>query len=145
MLYKALSVVAVILLTLPLVEGSPLLAKRKTFRSICSSESTVPKCCAVPVVGQGVLCIDPVQTSGGSGGGNGNPGGNNPGGNNPGGNNPGGNNLIGNNPGGNNPENGGNYNPCPSGLYHNPQCCSTDVLGFADLDCQNPSETPDSY
>ncbi|UKZ79782.1 hypothetical protein TrVFT333_007544 [Trichoderma virens FT-333] len=27
---------------------------------------------------------------------------------------------------------------CPSGLKSNPQCCSTDVLGIADLDCANP-------
>ncbi|CRK35134.1 hypothetical protein BN1723_014958 [Verticillium longisporum] len=25
-----------------------------------------------------------------------------------------------------------------SGLYGNPQCCATDVLGVASLDCQNP-------
>ncbi|EHK18144.1 hydrophobin [Trichoderma virens Gv29-8] len=28
---------------------------------------------------------------------------------------------------------------CPGGLESNPQCCSTDVLGIADLDCANPS------
>ncbi|KAL6872953.1 hydrophobin [Trichoderma novae-zelandiae] len=28
---------------------------------------------------------------------------------------------------------------CPGGLESNPQCCATDVLGLADLDCQNPS------
>ncbi|KAK3984566.1 fungal hydrophobin [Cladorrhinum sp. PSN332] len=29
------------------------------------------------------------------------------------------------------------YVPC-SGLYSNAQCCATDVLGVADLDCANP-------
>ncbi|RWA04332.1 hypothetical protein EKO27_g10773 [Xylaria grammica] len=27
------------------------------------------------------------------------------------------------------------YDGCPSGLYSNPQCCATDILGVADLDC----------
>ncbi|KAL7897076.1 fungal hydrophobin domain-containing protein [Trichoderma sp. SZMC 28014] len=32
---------------------------------------------------------------------------------------------------------------CPSGLlYTNPQCCSVDVIGVADLDCQVPSRAP---
>lgn len=29
---------------------------------------------------------------------------------------------------------GGAYDPC-SGLYDSAQCCATDVLGVADLDC----------
>ncbi|KAK1777559.1 Cerato-ulmin hydrophobin family [Copromyces sp. CBS 386.78] len=29
------------------------------------------------------------------------------------------------------------YTPC-SGLYGTAQCCATDVLGVADLDCANP-------
>ncbi|OTB01619.1 hypothetical protein M426DRAFT_323258 [Hypoxylon sp. CI-4A] len=33
------------------------------------------------------------------------------------------------------------YTPC-SGLYGTAQCCATDVLGVADLDCANPSATP---
>ncbi|KAI1339852.1 Cerato-ulmin hydrophobin family [Xylariaceae sp. FL0016] len=33
------------------------------------------------------------------------------------------------------------YAPC-SGLYGTAQCCATDVLGLADLDCGNPPETP---
>lgn len=33
------------------------------------------------------------------------------------------------------------YTPC-SGLYGTAQCCATDVLGVADLDCANPSSTP---
>ena len=33
------------------------------------------------------------------------------------------------------------YVPC-SGLYGTAQCCATDVLGVADLDCGNPPETP---
>ncbi|KAJ4854986.1 fungal hydrophobin domain-containing protein [Trichoderma breve] len=28
--------------------------------------------------------------------------------------------------------------PCPAGLEATPQCCATDVLGIADLDCANP-------
>ncbi|KAI5459306.1 Cerato-ulmin hydrophobin family [Mariannaea sp. PMI_226] len=35
------------------------------------------------------------------------------------------------------------YIPC-SGLYKSAQCCATDVLGVADLDCGNPSTTPTS-
>lgn len=26
---------------------------------------------------------------------------------------------------------------CPLGLFSNPQCCSTDVLGLAGLDCKS--------
>ncbi|KAL1855760.1 hypothetical protein VTK73DRAFT_8483 [Phialemonium thermophilum] len=33
------------------------------------------------------------------------------------------------------------YIPC-SGLYGTAQCCATDVLGVADLDCANPPQTP---
>lgn len=32
------------------------------------------------------------------------------------------------------------YTPC-SGLYGTSQCCATDVLGVADLDCANPPES----
>ncbi|KAL0472918.1 Cerato-ulmin hydrophobin family [Neurospora intermedia] len=32
------------------------------------------------------------------------------------------------------------YTPC-SGLYGTAQCCATDVLGIADLDCANPPAT----
>jgi len=35
------------------------------------------------------------------------------------------------------------YIPC-SGLYGTAQCCATDVLGVADLDCANPSAVPAS-
>ncbi|KAK5996233.1 Trihydrophobin [Cladobotryum mycophilum] len=43
------------------------------------------------------------------------------------------------------PGNGGGSGPlCPAGLYSNPQCCATDVLGIAALDCSNPRETPRS-
>ncbi|KAM3503730.1 hypothetical protein MY10362_004000 [Beauveria mimosiformis] len=42
-------------------------------------------------------------------------------------------------PGGNNPS-----ALCPRGLYRNPQCCATDVLGVADLNCDKPSGTPTS-
>jgi len=33
------------------------------------------------------------------------------------------------------------YVPC-SGLYGTDQCCATDVLGVADLNCANPSAVP---
>ncbi|KAI2609489.1 Cerato-ulmin hydrophobin family [Hypoxylon fragiforme] len=33
------------------------------------------------------------------------------------------------------------YTPC-SGLYSTSQCCATDVLGVADLDCANPPSVP---
>ncbi|KAI8623601.1 Cerato-ulmin hydrophobin family [Xylariaceae sp. FL1651] len=35
------------------------------------------------------------------------------------------------------------YVPC-SGLYGTSQCCATDVLGVADLDCANPPTVPTS-
>ncbi|KAF1834406.1 hypothetical protein BDW02DRAFT_471361, partial [Decorospora gaudefroyi] len=31
---------------------------------------------------------------------------------------------------------------CPDGLYSNPQCCATDVLGVVGLDCEVPSTQP---
>ncbi|KAK5631222.1 hypothetical protein RRF57_006936 [Xylaria bambusicola] len=43
--------------------------------------------------------------------------------------------------------NGGNptpYDACPDGLYSNLQCCATDILGVADLNCASPSEVPTS-
>ncbi|KAI0809412.1 fungal hydrophobin [Xylaria sp. FL0064] len=36
------------------------------------------------------------------------------------------------------------YDACPDGLYSVPQCCATDVLGVADLDCASPSAVPSS-
>lgn len=36
------------------------------------------------------------------------------------------------------------YVACPSGLYSNPQCCATDVLGVADLDCHSRESNPPS-
>ncbi|KAI0450073.1 hydrophobin-like protein [Xylaria acuta] len=36
------------------------------------------------------------------------------------------------------------YNPCPNGLYSVEQCCATDVLGVADLNCHSPSAVPTS-
>ncbi|OIW32937.1 fungal hydrophobin [Coniochaeta ligniaria NRRL 30616] len=33
------------------------------------------------------------------------------------------------------------YTPC-TGLYGTSQCCATDVLGVADLDCANPPTVP---
>ncbi|KAI2467473.1 cerato-ulmin [Annulohypoxylon bovei var. microspora] len=38
---------------------------------------------------------------------------------------------------------GGDYDAC-SGLYNSLQCCATDVLGVADLDCATPSKVPSS-
>ncbi|RYP01953.1 hypothetical protein DL766_010594 [Monosporascus sp. MC13-8B] len=35
------------------------------------------------------------------------------------------------------------YDPC-SGLYDSAQCCATDVLGVADLDCASPPKVPHS-
>ncbi|OWT43591.1 fungal hydrophobin domain-containing protein [Pochonia chlamydosporia 170] len=117
------------------------------FKAVCSASGKQAKCCVVPVAGQAVLCTDAPggNNPGGNNPGGNNPGGNNPGGNNPGGNNPGGNNPGGNNPGGNNPGNNpGNSKVCPSGLYSNPQCCDTNVLGVAALGCGNPSSAPTS-
>ncbi|KAL7919383.1 hydrophobin [Trichoderma austrokoningii] len=31
---------------------------------------------------------------------------------------------------------------CPTGLYSNPQCCGTNVLGVAALDCHTPDVIP---
>ncbi|KAI0001546.1 hydrophobin precursor [Xylariaceae sp. FL0662B] len=42
--------------------------------------------------------------------------------------------------GGSTPE----YAACTPGLYSTLQCCATDVLGVADLDCGNPSAVPTS-
>ncbi|KAI1275723.1 Cryparin [Xylaria sp. FL0933] len=36
------------------------------------------------------------------------------------------------------------YDACPDGLYSVPQCCATDVLGVADLNCASPSAVPSS-
>ncbi|KAI0912579.1 fungal hydrophobin-domain-containing protein [Ustulina deusta] len=36
------------------------------------------------------------------------------------------------------------YAACPNGLYSDPQCCSTDVLGVADLDCSSTPAIPTS-
>ncbi|KAI3327049.1 cerato-ulmin [Xylariaceae sp. AK1471] len=36
------------------------------------------------------------------------------------------------------------YDACPDGLYSVPQCCATDVLGVADLNCQSPPSVPSS-
>ncbi|TRX90485.1 hypothetical protein FHL15_008654 [Xylaria flabelliformis] len=36
------------------------------------------------------------------------------------------------------------YDACPDGLYSVEQCCATDVLGVADLNCGSPSAVPSS-
>ncbi|KAH6608518.1 hypothetical protein Trco_001864 [Trichoderma cornu-damae] len=38
-----------------------------------------------------------------------------------------------------------NVSLCPKGLYSVPQCCATDVLGVADLDCASPVGTLRDY
>lgn len=38
----------------------------------------------------------------------------------------------------------GAYDACPDGLFSSLQCCATDVLGVADLDCDVPSAVPTS-
>ncbi|KAI1740164.1 hydrophobin-like protein [Xylaria scruposa] len=39
----------------------------------------------------------------------------------------------------------GGYKACGGqGLYSVPQCCATDALGVADLDCHSPSSVPSS-
>ncbi|KAI1035108.1 hypothetical protein LB503_011670 [Fusarium chuoi] len=35
-----------------------------------------------------------------------------------------------------------NFDPCPDSLYGNPECCSLDVLGVADVECDSPTESP---
>ncbi|KAH8838707.1 hypothetical protein MCOR27_003646 [Pyricularia oryzae] len=40
---------------------------------------------------------------------------------------------------------GGKYDPCQgSGAYNNAQCCATDILGLANLDCAPPPSLPTS-
>jgi hypothetical protein len=34
------------------------------------------------------------------------------------------------------------YTPCTDTLYSSAECCATDVLGVADLDCATPPSTP---
>ncbi|KAL9487954.1 hypothetical protein ACSS6W_000231 [Trichoderma asperelloides] len=48
------------------------------------------------------------------------------------------------NTGGGNSDDGsdGGHFLCPTGLFSSAQCCSTDVLGIADLNCKPPSKTP---
>ncbi|KAL7900468.1 fungal hydrophobin domain-containing protein [Trichoderma sp. SZMC 28014] len=35
----------------------------KTFEAICETVGREPKCCAVPVAGQALLCVDPVGSN----------------------------------------------------------------------------------
>ncbi|KYK56086.1 fungal hydrophobin [Drechmeria coniospora] len=77
---------------------------------------------------------------GGDDGGNGD-GGNGDGGNGDGGNGGNGGNGNGGNGNGGNGD-GGSYVPCRSTLYSNPQCCATDILGVANLDCTTPHPYP---
>ncbi|KAJ4163647.1 hypothetical protein LMH87_005361 [Akanthomyces muscarius] len=129
------------------------------FKSICGAAGKQAKCCVLPVAGQDVLCQDAIgggnppnsgnPTSSAPGGGNptssapgGNPTSSAPGGGNPTTTQPGGGNPTSTQPGGGSPTTSSppdNGPVCPRGLYSNPQCCSTDVLGVADLDCSSPS------
>nr|UZT00782.1 hydrophobin [Sodiomyces alkalinus] len=34
------------------------------------------------------------------------------------------------------------YIACPISLYGNAQCCATDILGLANLDCDSPTDVP---
>ncbi|KAI0534880.1 fungal hydrophobin-domain-containing protein [Xylaria digitata] len=36
------------------------------------------------------------------------------------------------------------FDACPDGLYSSPQCCATDILGLADLDCGATPAIPSS-
>ncbi|KAI0202816.1 fungal hydrophobin-domain-containing protein [Astrocystis sublimbata] len=38
----------------------------------------------------------------------------------------------------------GSYDSCPDGLYSVAQCCATDILGIADLNCASPPAIPQS-
>ncbi|KAI8951609.1 Cerato-ulmin hydrophobin family [Xylaria longipes] len=38
----------------------------------------------------------------------------------------------------------GGYDACPDGLFSVEQCCATDILGVADLDCHSPAAVPSS-
>ncbi|KAJ2996953.1 hypothetical protein NUW58_g807 [Xylaria curta] len=38
----------------------------------------------------------------------------------------------------------GDYDGCPNGLFSIAQCCATDILGVADLDCHSPPAIPRS-
>ncbi|OAA82275.1 Trihydrophobin [Akanthomyces lecanii RCEF 1005] len=126
------------------------------FKAICGADGKQAKCCVLPVAGQDVLCQDAIgggnPTSSAPGGGN--PTSTQPGGGNPTTSSNGGNPTTSSNGGGNptssapgsnptNPGNGGEFH-CPTGLYSNAQCCSTDVLGVLGLDCSSPSKTPTS-
>ncbi|KAI0520700.1 fungal hydrophobin-domain-containing protein [Xylaria bambusicola] len=42
------------------------------------------------------------------------------------------------------PGGGAAYDACPNGLFSSAQCCSTDVLGLADLDCASVPAIPTS-
>lgn len=72
---------------------------------------------------------------GGTGGGSGGNGGN-------GGGTGGGSGGSGGSGGGSGGGGGGAYQPCPAGLYGNPQCCSADVLGLVALDCEARTYQP---
>ena len=124
-----------------------------TFTQTCATQGKEPKCCAIPVGGQALFCVHPNGSPGPSpapnnqvplGGGTPSPASSN------------GNPVNGGDPGNGNPPNNGNppgngpsatmanSSPesgplCPSLLYSNAQCCATDVLGVADLDCSTPN------
>ncbi|KAM3451491.1 hypothetical protein MY3296_005307 [Beauveria thailandica] len=131
-----------------------------SFQEICAAAGQRARCCVIPVAGQAILCIPPVShpTSVPGGHPTSIPGSHPtsvPGGHPtsiPGGHPtsiPGGHptSIPGSHPtsvpghptapsDGNNP-----ITFCPQGLYSNPQCCATDVLGVADINCSNPEHT----
>ncbi|KAM3434799.1 hypothetical protein NHJ13734_005818 [Beauveria thailandica] len=119
----------------------------KSFQSICAAVGKQARCCVIPVAGQAFLCLDPIPpvghpTSVPVGHPTSVPGGyptSAPGGNPTSA--PGGNPTP--VPGHPTPPSGGNK-PCPPGLYGNPQCCATDLLGLVTLNCFTPKNSPTS-
>ncbi|KAM3528963.1 hypothetical protein NHJ13051_002109 [Beauveria bassiana] len=137
----------------------------ENFKHICAAVGKEAKCCVIPVAGQDLLCLDPITggqptsvpggqpTSLPSGNPTSVPGGHPtsaptghptsvPGGQPtsvPGGNPT----SVPGHP--NHPPGGNNPSYCPPGLYSVAQCCSTDVLGVADLDCSVPSDPPGKH
>ena len=121
------------------------------FASSCVQQGKEPRCCAIPVGGQALFCVDPLGSRDPSPAA---PNNQRPLGGTPASQNPPGNGDPGNGDNSNPPSNGTsammtNSSPessplCPSLLYSNEQCCSTDVLGVADLDCAVPNSAPKS-
>ena len=115
------------------------------FANTCAQQGKEPKCCAIPVGGQALFCVPPIPSRDPSPAA------------------PNNQRPLGDSPaakaapspaatitpGNGNPDSGnppammansspGSSSVCPSMLYSNVQCCGTDVLGVADLDCATP-------